>query len=322
MTTTLEDLAPLAQRQWDRFGRETPIEGLLLGYAEAPSPLMRPIYRPSFCAVLQGAKYSMLGAHRFRYAAGQGLLAALELPTEARITEASPARPYLSFSLAIDPAMVAELLPLAGEATAGAATAGEATTEGAMTREDAARAEPAEAPVSILQTADIAPDLHDPIRRLLELLDRPGDTPVLAPLIRREIVWRLLGGALGPALRQIGLRDSRAARIGRTTAWIHAHYAEPIRVPDLAALAGMSVPSFHRHFKAVTMLTPVRFQKKVRLREARQLLLAHHEVASVSYAVGYESPSQFSRDYRREFGAPPGRDGAALRASLTPEAAI
>ena len=124
------------------------------------------------------------------------------------------------------------------------------------------------------------------------------------------------------ALRQAGLPESHAARIGRTTAWIRAHYAEPLRVADLAALARMSAASFHRHFKAVTTMTPVQFQKQVRLHEARRLLLGAGDVAGVGYAIGYESPSQFSRDYRRLFGAPPGRDGAAIRARLAPEPAL
>ncbi|WP_309249008.1 AraC family transcriptional regulator [Methylorubrum extorquens] len=129
----------------------------------------------------------------------------------------------------------------------------------------------------------------------------------------------MLGGPLGPALRQVGLPESHAARIGRATAWIREHYAETLRVADLAALARMSPASFHRHFKAVTTMTPVQFQKQVRLHEARRLLLGAGDVAGVGYAIGYESPSQFSRDYRRLFGAPPGRDGAAIRARLTAE---
>ena len=240
----------------------------------------------------------MLGDTPYRYAAGQCLLASVDLPVTARITQASAETPYLALSLAIDPAMVTDLL---------------AEQAGALVDAPAFAA---------LSTAAHDPALCDPLRRLLDLLDHPRDMPVLAPLVRREIVWRLLGGALGPALRQIGLADTHAARIGRTTAHIRDHYAETLRVADLAALAGMSVPGFHRHFRAVTTMTPVQFQKQVRLQEARRRLIVAGDIASVGFAIGYESLSQFSRDYRRLFGAPPGRDAAAIRAQLVPEPAM
>lgn len=300
MDAPFEALAARVSRQFSRFGRETPLSGLLLSRADAPSGVIRSVYRPSFCAVLQGAKVSMLGDQPFSYRAGQGLLATIDVPVAAQITEASPTRPYLAFSLEIEPAMVADLLVEHGCQIA------------------------ASPPPRALATTDLDGALCDPFVRLLDLLDSPADLPVLAPLIRREIVWRLLAGRLGAALRQIGLADSHGSRIGRATAWIRDHYAESLRVADLAALAHMSIPSFHRHFKAATLETPVQFQKQVRLQAARRLLLAEGaaaSVASVGYVVGYESPSQFSRDYRRLFGDSPGRDGAALRARLTPEIA-
>ncbi len=295
MTATLSDLARLVDRQWQAHGRETPLDGLLLTRADASSGILRSVYRPSFCVVVQGAKTTMLGDTPFRYAAGQGLLASIDLPVTARITRASADEPYLALSLAIDPAMVADLLSAEGDRLA-------------------------EAPVfAPLRVASLDPVLCDPLARLLALLDAPGDLAVLAPLVRQEIVWRLLNGPLGATLRQVGLADGHAARIRRATAHIRDHYAEPLRVADLAALAHMSVPSFHRHFKAATTLTPVQFQKQIRLQEARRLLIGAEDVAGVGYAIGYESPSQFSRDYHRLFGAPPGRDGAAIRAALTPE---
>lgn len=296
--TTLSDLAPLIERHWFTFGRETPIDGLLLTRADTQSGIIRSVYRPSFCLVIQGAKTTVLGSTPYRYAAGQCLLASVDLPVTARITRASAQEPYLALSLAIDPATVAELLAERADAFADA---------------------PAFAP---LLTAEHDPALCNPLRRLLDLLDAPRDREVLAPLIRREIVWRLLGSALGPSLRQIGLVDTHAARIGQATTRIRERYAETLRVADLAALAGMSVPSFHRHFKAVTTMTPVQFQKQVRLQEARRRLIAAEEVGPVGFAIGYESLSQFSRDYRRLFGAPPGRDAAAIRAQLVPEPAL
>lgn len=289
-------LIPLLDRQYRRFGRETPLDGLALSRTESPSGVIRSVYRPSFCVVAQGAKISVLGERSFRYHAGQGLLASIDVPVTARIVEASADRPYLAFSLAISPAIVSEMLIDQAQALADAPT------------------------IAALTTADLDPDLCEPLTRLLTLLDAPRDLPVLAPLIQREIVWRLLCGRLGPTLRQLGLADSHAARIGCATAWIRNHFAEPLLVADLAALANMSVPSFHRHFKAVTTLTPIQFQKRIRLQEARRLMLAEGPVASVGYAIGYESPAQFTRDYRRMFGVPPGRDGAALRANMAAEA--
>lgn len=297
--TSLADLAQLIERHWHRHGRLTPIDGLLLNRADSPCGLIPALYRPSFCLVVQGGKMSMLGGVAYRYAAGQCLLASLDLPVTSRITQASKEQPCLALSLAIDPSTVAGLL----------------VEQPAATRDAA--------PVFTALTADDHdPALRDPLKRLLNLLDCPADQPVLAPMIRREIVWRLLGGSLGASLRQIGLADTHAARVGRATAFIRDHYAETLRVADLAALAGMSVPGFHRHFKAVTTMTPVQFQKQVRLQEARRRLIAAEEVARVGFAIGYESLSQFSRDYRRLFGAPPGRDAAAIRAQLVPEPAL
>jgi AraC-like DNA-binding protein len=298
MTATLSDLASLVDRQWHAHGRETPLDGLLLTRAETPSGVIRSVYSPSFCVVVQGAKTTMLGDIPFRYAAGEGLLASVDLPVTARITRASADAPYLALSLAIDPESVADLLSAHGDALAKAP------------------------PFTPLSVAAFDPALCDPLARLLVLLDAPHDLAVLAPLIRKEIVWRLLQGSLGATLRHLGLVDGHAARIRRATARIRDRYAEPLRVADLAALAHMSVPSFHRHFKAVTTMTPVQFHKLVRLQEARRRLIGAEDVAGVGYAIGYESPSQFSRDYHRLFGTPPGRDGAAMRAALTPEIAL
>ncbi len=286
------DLAPLIERQWRRFGQETPVDGLRLARVENPSGLICSVYRPSLCLVAQGAKVTMLGNTAFRYAAGQCLLSSIDVAVTTHITEASSARPYLALSLAIDPVILAEL-----------------ASEQAETLRDRRC-------FAALGTSDLDPLLDDPLERLLNLLDSPRDLAVIAPLIRREITWHLLGGYFGGMLRQVGLADNHAGRIGRTTAWIRSHYTKPLRVTDLAALAHMSVPSFHRHFKAVIAMTPIQFQKQVRLQEARYRLLTAESVASVGYAVGYESLSQFSRDYRRLFGAPPGRDGTAIRASL------
>lgn len=289
----LDRLKSLLLGQWERFGSDAPLDGLTLRVETQPSEMIHSVYRASFCGVLQGAKVSFLGERAYRYDRGKCLIASMDLPVTARIVEASPDTPYMAFSLAIDPATIADLVLEDGQ---GAATAASLTT---------------------VAVGELDEGLLDPLARLFALLDSPRDLAVLAPLIRREMVWRLLNGPHGAMLRQIGLADSRMARIARVVTWIRDNFDQPLRVPDLASLAGMSPASFHRHFRAATAMTPVQYQKQIRLQAARRMLLADGvEVASVGYAIGYESPSQFSRDYRRLFGEPPGRDAAVMRSGI------
>ncbi len=289
----LDRLKSLLLRQWERFGSDAPLDGLTLRVETQPSEMIHSVYRASFCGVLQGAKVSFLGERAYRYDRGKCLIASMDLPVTARIVEASPDTPYMAFSLAIDPATIADLVLEDGQ---GAAIAASLTT---------------------VAVGELDEGLLDPLARLFALLGSPRDLAVLAPLIRREMVWRLLNGPHGAMLRQIGLADSRMARIARVVTWIRDNFDQPLRVPDLAALAGMSSASFHRHFRAATAMTPVQYQKQIRLQAARRMLLADGvEVASVGYAIGYESPSQFSRDYRRLFGEPPGRDAAVMRSGI------
>lgn len=293
MDSRFDHLRALLFQRWTQFGREPALDGLTLMVAGQPSDPIHSVYRASFCGVLQGAKVSFLGERAFRYDEGKCLIASMDLPVTAQIVEASRDRPYMAFSLAIDPAMIADLV-LDQDQTASA---------GGLL------------PTMAIGTLDH--ELLDPLARLFALLDNPRDLDVLAPLIRREIVWRLLNGPHGAMLRQIGLADSRMARIACVVAWIREHFDQPLRVPDLAGRAGMSLASFHRHFRAATAMTPVQYQKQIRLQAARRLLLAEGvEVAAVGYAIGYESPSQFSRDYRRLFGEPPGRDAAVMRSGI------
>lgn len=295
--TRLETLKTRTLALWKRHGRETPVPGLFTASADAPTGPIHGVYRPSVCVVLQGTKISQLGGQAYRYEEGNCLITSLEVPIRAHILDASPQSPYVAFVLDIDPAVVSELLL------------------------ELARGEPAAAPVSAAMSVHpLADGLIEPLERLLALADRPRDIPVLAPMLRREIYWHLLNGPQGAMMRQIGLADSRTARISRSIAWVRDNYTETISVTHLAGLAGMSPATFHRHFKAATDMTPVQYQKSLRLQEARRLLLAEGtDVAQVGFAIGYESPSQFSREYRRMFGAPPGRDGAAIRRTVLPE---
>lgn len=297
-TPSLNRLRDLVEQQWRNHGHETTIEGLRLTRAENPSGKIRALCQTSFCIVLQGAKVTAVGDSALHYRQGECLLASVHVPVNSRIVEAAPDKPYLALSLSIDPAMISELLVAHPE----------------MTYHGPKQ--------SALVTSGMPNDLYDPVIRLLGLLDQPCDREALEPLVRREICWRVLRSPLGPVLQQIGMKDSETARIGRVTAWMQTHYQQPFRVADLAAMASMSPATFHRHFKSITKLTPVQFQKLVRLQEARRLLLCDQEVASVGYQVGYESPSQFSREYRKLFGAPPGRDKAVLRSRVAIESGV
>ncbi|MEV4756310.1 AraC family transcriptional regulator [Micromonospora sp. NPDC049559] len=278
-------------------GRPTP-GGLVLHRGDSPTEPMPSQSAPVFALVLQGAKRATLGTRLFAYGAGQFLVASMELPVIAHVSEASPDEPYLVLGLTLRPPLIAELL---------------------LDAPPQARGGPA--PGIAVSTAD--DDLLDAVVRLVRLLDRPDDQRVLWAAMEREVVWRLLTGEQGGTVRQVGLGDSNIVQIERAIRWIREHHADLFRVEDAARVAGMSLTSFHRHFRAVTTMTPIQFQKLVRLQEARaRLITAPGDVAAVGFAVGYESASQFSREYRRLFGLPPGRDAARLSERSAAEAEV
>ena len=256
------------------------------------------VIEPTLSVIAQGVKETELNGRTFTYGPGQFLVVSVELPVIGHITHATVKEPFLAVVLELRPERIAALLL----ETAPAATG----------RPGAAHATPAGIAVS-----DAAPALIDAVSRLLALLDAPDDAAALATGVEREVLWRLLTGPQGATVRQIGLADSRLAHLARAIRWIRGHYNETLRVEELAALAAlatMSVSSFHRHFRAVTSMTPIQFQKQIRLREARARLLAQPgDITGVGFAVGYDSPSQFSREYWRMFGAPPSHDALALR---------
>jgi AraC-like DNA-binding protein len=272
-------------------GREDlPFDGLFLSVTDQvtePTPILT---GPVAAFVAQGAKRAVLGDRAYDYRAGQYLVVSVDLPVTGTFTEASPEAPFLGVGLMLAPAEVAALL---------------LDTDSRVTR---AASHPG------IAVSDASAELIDALTRLMRLLDHPADVPVLAPLLKREIIWRLVTGPQGPMVRQIGLADSSLTHIGRAIRWIREHHAEQLRIDELAQLCRMSATSFHRHFRAVTAMTPVQYQKRIRLHEARLLLVDRtHDVTTVSYLVGYESTSQFSREYRRQFGLPPGRDAERLR---------
>ena len=262
------------------------LTGVRVLASDTPTEPMPGLSDPVFALVVRGRKRTVLNDKIFEYGAGEYLVCSVELPLIAHVTEA----PYLVFGMTLKPAVIAGLL--------------------LATATDRDRAD-----VPGVAVSRATDDLLDPIVRLLRVLDRPRDLPVLAEAIEREIHWRLISGEQGAMVRQIGLADSRLAQIGRALRWIREHYADLFRIEDAARVAGMSVTSFHRHFRAVTSMSPLQYQKQIRLQEARaRLIAAPHDVASVGFEVGYESASQFSREYRRLFGLPPGRDAARLQA--------
>jgi AraC-like DNA-binding protein len=252
--------------------------------------------------IAQGGKRLALGDQVYEYGPGQYLVASVDLPVTGHVVDPTPEHPTLGFGMTLEPAAIAELLLEAGPGDLPPRSPGIAGPGIAVSH---------------------APDeLLDAIVRLLRLLDRPRDRKALTPLFKREILWRLMTGEQGDVVRQLGLADSSLNHITRAVHWIRENYTRPFRVEDVAQLSGMSVSAFHRNFQAVTAMTPIQFQKHIRLQAARLLLVNRpNDVTGVSHRVGYDSPSQFSREYRRQFGVPPSRDATRLRGAVGPPAA-
>ena len=276
--------------------RATILDGVTITCVTEPTPPAAVMSEPSLAVVGQGVKRTVLNGVPYDYRTGQYLVVSLDLPVVGQALEASPEEPFAVFTVRLRPAAITALLLEAASAAKPPAFTG-------------------------LAVSDATPDLLDPVVRLLRLLHRPDDLRVLAPGLEREILWRLLSGEQGALVRQIGLADSNLTHMARAIRWIRDHHREPLRIADLASLAGMSASSFHRHFRAATSMTPIQYQKQIRLQEARALLMNRPaNVAEIGYRVGYESPSQFSREYRRTFGTTPGRDAAQLSATAAARA--
>lgn len=286
----------------DRIARITPgdgvhrcgVPGVAMIRFSSPSQPLPAVYEPSLCVVVQGRKQAQLADETYTYDPLHYLVVSMTLPVLGQVIEATPERPYLCLRIDMNPGLCNELTLQLGPAQARAATA-------------ASRA---------LFLARTSPQLLDAVLRLIRLLDTPEEAAVLAPLALREIHYRVLTGELGQRLRDLCNLDGQAQRIARAIDLLKRRYAEPLHVEDLARAAHMSASSLHHRFKAVTSMSPLQYQKQLRLQEARRLMLVDGaDAAAAGHRVGYESPSQFSREYRRLFGAPPRQEIEAVRSA-------
>ena len=283
MSEALKELLEIAGRHADGRRTQTAIPRILISRTEVPTPPLPSLCRPAALFVLQGAKSVLIGNRVLRYDRASYFIYPVEIPATGQVIEASSARPYLAIGFSINVQAVAALL---------------VDHEPAVDDDG-------------FTTHPVNHELLDALRRMMRLLDRPAEIPVLAAMLEREILFRLLQGPQSAKLRLLAHTAGRLSQIRRAIAWIRTHYQEPIQVGDLAKLAHMSNAAFHRHFRSATAMSPIQYQKQIRLLEARNLLIAAPDSAArVAFAVGYESASQFSREYARQFGASPARDAA------------
>lgn len=268
---------------------QMPIPGLTIIRQTMPTALHFNIDKPLVAMVLQGSKRVSMGNRTFDLGAGESLLITADVPTVSQITHASIGAPYFSLVLELNPSVI----------------------EGLVVEIDA-NPSATDTPVRVHPTET---EVVDASLRLMRLLERPGPLAILQTQLIRELHFWLMTGRHGGAIRNLGIVDSHAQRVARAVALIRTNFADPLRVEQLAETAGMSLSSFYEHFRAITSLTPLQFQKQLRLMEARRMLLANGEmISNAAYAVGYESVSQFTREYGRLFGMPPGRDIKTIKA--------
>jgi AraC-like DNA-binding protein len=271
-----------------------PIAGLHLTRASQPSEKVFGASKPSFCVIAQGAKEVYLGDSRYPYDAEHYLLATVELPVTGRIVEASKERPYLALRLELDEALVGSVMVEAGLPTP-------------RSQGDA----------KAIVVSNLDADLLDATVRLVRLMDSPAEARVLVPLVKREIVFRLLMGEQGSRLRHLPMLGGHSHSIAKAVELLRKDFDRPLSIESIARELGMSSSGFHHHFKAITDMSPLQFQKQLRLQEARRLMLGENlDAAGAGYRVGYYDASHFSRDYKRHFGVSPARDVEHLRASL------
>jgi AraC-like DNA-binding protein len=271
------------------------LEGLFLARLTEPMESKLALYEPALCFVVQGGKHVLVGEEVLRYDPGNYLLFTVDLPVVFRVEEASKDKPYFGLRLNLDSALVTQVMMEAG-----------------------AEIKKGDASIKAIAVNSVDADLLDAVVRLVRLADKPGEQKILAPLIKREIIYRLLAGGEGARLSHLVVASKGATRrISKAIGRLREHYNEPLKIDEIARDLGMSVSGFHHHFKSVTSMSPLQFQKQIRLQEARRLMLGEDlDAASAGHRVGYEDPAYFSRDYKKLFGAPPQRDISNLRSNL------
>jgi AraC-like DNA-binding protein len=272
-------------------GRVEPLNGLYLNRVSSPTEPVHGVSDPSFCVIAQGSKEVFLGENRYQYDPAHYLLTTVELPIVSQVLEASKEQPYLSVRLHLDPTLVGSVLVEANVPSP-----------------------PGQGDVKAMDVSPLDASLLDAVVRLVRLLDSPTEARVLAPLVTREIVCRLLMGAQGARLRQIAVLGGFTHRMSRAVDLLRKDFKEPLHIESIAQALGMSVSGFHHQFKAVTAMSPLQYQKRLRLQEARRLMLGEHlDAASAGYRVGYGDAAHFNREYKSLFGLPPLRDVERLR---------
>ena len=297
---TREELAACIARAIPEDGATKVWGGLTLRRASSPTGPAYGVSAPCFCVIADGSKEVRLGGDHFRYDPANYLIATAELPVVSQVTEASPERPYLSLRLDLDPALVGSVMVEVGHLM-----------------------RPNHSDVRAINVSPLDAGLLEAVVRLVRLLDHPADVRFLAPLVTREIIYRLLMGEQGSRLQHLAGLGGSTHRIAPAIERLRKHFDQPLRMEEIARELGMSVSSFHHHFRAVTALSPLQFQKQLRLQEARRLMLGEgFDAATAGYRVGYDDGSHFNREYKRLFGAPPMRDVARLRETIIESASI
>jgi AraC-like DNA-binding protein len=281
-----EELVERITRAIREDGTVEPLPGVRLRRASAPTELGHGVSDPAVCVIAQGSKEVRLGENRYRYDPAHYLIATATLPIASQVTEASPEQPYLGVILMLDPTLVGSVMVEAGDPAAHG-----------------------QSPIQALNVSSLDMDLLGAVVRLVRLLDKPNEARFLAPLIMREIIYRLLRGEQGNRLRYVTAFGGNTHRIAKAIARLRKDFDQPLRIEEIARDLGMSVSGFHHHFKEVTAMSPLQFQKQLRLQEARRLMLGEHlDAGSAGYRVGYDDASHFNREYKRLFGEPPMRD--------------
>ncbi len=291
--TNREELIERISRTVSEDGAKEVFPGFFLASSSKPSESLHNVFQPAFCLVAQGRKRALLGEEVFRYDPGHYLLFTVDLPLIFQIEKATPDEPYLGLRLDLDPSLVASVL-----------------------MEADIKIKKGDASAKAMDVHSIDANLLDAVVRLVRLAEEPASINVLAPLIVKEIIYRLLAGGQGARLGHL-LTSGDTKRITRAIGHLREHFDEPLKIDDIARELGMSVSGFHHHFKSVTAMSPLQFQKQIRLQEARRLMLGEDvDAASAGFRVGYDDPSYFSRDYKKLFGSPPQRDIVSLRTRL------